>query len=98
MKLIFNLTNINLYISISKCYKNSLITKKIFQLQKASILRTMDNMKLFESGVKKGHVFITLHDCVLTCERLVRGNFANPETPDSMESRPGYPGFDSLAL
>jgi len=77
---------------------NKLNVTVMFAGMSPSILRTLDNMKLFESGVKKGHVFITLHDCVLTCERLVRGNFANPDTPDSMESRPGYPGFDSLAL
>jgi len=77
---------------------NKLNVTVMFAGMSPSILRTLDNMKLFESGVKKGHMFITLHDCVLTCERLVRGNFANPETPDSMESRPGYPGFDSLAL
>merc|ERR1719320_320987 len=77
---------------------NKLNVTVMFAGMSPSILRTLDNMKLFESGVKKGHVFITLHDCVLTCERLVRGNFANPDTPDSMEFRPGYPGFDSLAL
>ncbi len=70
------------------------------------MLKVLERMGMFEpggDGVKRDHVFVTLHDSVITAERLVNGGFklaggGGVGGSDSIELRPGYPGFDALLL
>jgi len=62
-----------------------------------TVLKILDKCGLFEENLmKRENVFVTLHDAVITAEKLVNGG--GSDDSDSYASRPGYPGFDALLL
>jgi len=62
----------------------------------ASVLKVLDGCGLFEKNMKKSHVFVTLHDAVVSAEKMLQESFA--EGRDVYANRPDYPGFDALLL
>jgi len=61
-----------------------------------SVLKVLDGCGLFEKNMKKSHVFVTLHDAVVSAEKMLQESFA--EGRDVYANRPDYPGFDALLL